>query len=96
MQDIEDDQEMHASTSRYRGNEADEPEELTAGLWDHIIFSGASLTILFPADAHGTLCHVSRSLRVPSPGLSRRRLLAFIHDFYQVSFPCASCLFAML
>ena len=60
-------------------------EQLTAGQWDHIIHSGARIMVLFPADASGTLCHVSRSLRVPGPGLSRRRLLAFIHDHYQVS-----------
>jgi hypothetical protein len=57
---------------------------MTAGQWDHIIFRGPSLTVLFPADALGALCHISRTLRAPSAGLSRRQLLAFIHDFYEV------------
>lgn len=59
-------------------------ERLSAGEWDHVIFRGPALTVLLPADATGALCHVSRALRVPSPGLSRRHLLALIHAFYQV------------
>ena len=63
---------------------------MSAGEWDYVIVMAPALTVLFPADAAGALCHVSRTLRILPPGLSRRQLLAFVHAFYQVSFVATS------
>ncbi|BDA45149.1 hypothetical protein COCOBI_06-6290 [Coccomyxa sp. Obi] len=61
----------------------DEQDKMCAGDWDHAVFGAAAITVLFPADAAGALCHVSRTLRCDAPGTSRRHLLAFVHAFYQ-------------
>ncbi|CAL8469093.1 g8634 [Coccomyxa elongata] len=58
-------------------------DRMSAGDWDHAVFSAAAITVLFPADAAGALCHISRTLRCDAPGPSRRHLLAFVHAFYQ-------------
>jgi hypothetical protein len=59
---------------------------MSAGEWDYVMLMAPALTVLFPADAAGALCPVSRTLRIQPPGLSRRQLLAFLHAFYQVNF----------